>query len=185
MREPYQWYILYVRSNAEKRVVDDFNRFVAAHAFEDEFDPFCPQTEVYFRSKKDKQSGRAYRKRPLFPGYVFVETALNAKEFLNIFGSLIYTSQDIIRLLKSGKDNIALPDEERIRLEFLLKGKRCIDRSVGFIDGDKVVITAGPLIGQEGLITYINRHNRYADIEINMFGGTIKAHVALEIVEKR
>ena len=186
MQQPYYWYVFYVKTNSENRVVQDIARFADSKGLSKDFiDPFCPQSEVYYRSEKNKTEGKQYKKRPMFPGYVFVETRLASKEFSEAFGSFIYASQDIIRLLKSGKDNIALPDEERIRLEYLLKGKRCLERSVGFISGDKVVITAGALIGQEGLITYINRHNRFADIEINMFGSTVKARAALEIVEKR
>ena len=186
MQQPYYWYVFYVKTNSENRVVEDIARFADSKGFSrDDIDPFCPQSEVYYRAAKGKTAGKEYKKRPLFPGYVFVETRLSAKEFSEAFGSFIYTSQDIIRLLKNSKDNIALPDEERIRLEYLLKGKRCMERSVGFINGDKVVITAGALMGQEGLITYINRHNRFADIELNMFGSTVKARVALEIVEKR
>ncbi|MCH5153630.1 MAG: antitermination protein NusG [Clostridiales bacterium] len=186
MQQPYYWYVFYVKTSSENRVVQDIARFADSKGLsKDDVDPFCPQSEVYYRAEKGKAPNKQYKKRPMFPGYVFVETRLSAKDFLEVFGSFIYTSQEIIRLLKSGKDNIALPDEERIRLEYLLKGKRCLERSVGFISGDKVVITAGALIGQEGLITYINRHNRFADIEINMFGSTVKARAALEIVERR
>ncbi|MCH5155635.1 MAG: antitermination protein NusG [Clostridiales bacterium] len=186
MQEPYFWYVFYVRTGSENRVVQDIARFSDTKGLSsDDIEAFCPQSEVYYRAARGKTAGKQYKKRPLFSGYVFVETRLTAKDFLTEFGSMIYTSHDIIRLLKSGKDNIALPEQERIRLEFLLKGKRCVERSVGFINGDKVTITAGALIGQEGLITYINRHNRCADIEIDMFGGKTKARVALEIIERR
>lgn len=183
MQEPYYWYVFYVRTGKENRVVQDIARFADTKGFSSEtLEPFCPQTETYYRAGT---AGKRYQKRPLFSGYVFVETRLDKTEFLTAFGSFIYGSQDIIRVLKSGNDNIALPDDERVRLEFLLKDKRCVERSVGFINGDTVTITAGALMGCEGMITYINRHNRYADIELDMFGGKTKARVALEIVEKR
>ena len=187
MQEPYFWYVFYVRTGSENRVVQDIAGFADTAGLSADVDPFCPQSEVYYRSARDRsgKTCKEYKKRPLFSGYVFVETRLTAKEFLSQFGSLIYHSRDIIRILKSGNDNIALPEQERIRLEFLLRGKRCVERSVGFIAGDKVTITAGALIGCEGLITHINRHNRCADIEIDMFGGKTKARVALEIVEKK
>lgn len=186
MEEPYYWYVFYVRSGSEDRVVRDFSRLVELNGKTDhEFEPFIPESEAYYRSGNGRQSGRTYKKRPLFPGYVFVETTMPSSKFLTEFGSYIYSSHDIIRILKSGNgDNIALPHEERARLEYLLMGKRCLEHSVGVIKGDKVSITGGPLVGHEGCITYINRHNRYADIEIDMFGGKIKARAALEIVEK-
>lgn len=165
--------------------MDEMSRYVASHDFSPyAFDPFCPESEFYYRSGKDKMLGKKYRRRPLFPGYVFVETDMPPREFLTAFGAYVYSAHDIIRILRSGSDNIALPKDERERLEFLLKGKRCVERSVGYIVGDKITVTDGPLRGREGMIGYINRHNRYADIEIDMFGGKIKARVALEIVEK-
>lgn len=186
MQEPYFWYVFHVRTGAENRVVQDMSQYVGKHDFSPyEVEPFCPESEVYFRGAQGRQLGKTYKKRPLFSGYVFVETTMPASEFLTTFGSYIYSSQDIVRILKSGSsDNIAVPIEERQRLEYLLKNKRCVERSVGYIVGDKVVIKGGPLVGLEGMIKYINRHNRYADIEIDMFGGKIKARCALEIVEK-
>lgn len=167
------------------RVRDELNRYAASRDFSPySFDSFCPESEFYYRGGKDKAAGKTYRRRPLFPGYVFMETDMPAHDFLSAFSAYIYSSHDIIRLLRSGADNIALPEDERQRLEFLLKGKRCVVRSVGYIVGDKITVTDGPMRGREGLICYLNRHNRYADIEIEMFGGKIKARVALEIVEK-
>ncbi len=185
MQEPYFWYVFYVRTGSERRVIEELTRTVSNVDAPYEFDPFCPESEFYYRGSRDKQAGKQYRRRPLFPGYVFMETTMPSREFLTAFGSYIYSSHDIIRLLKPGSgDNIALPKDERERMEFLLKGKRCVERSVGYIVGDKVTVTDGPMRGREGMISYINRHNRYADIEVDMFGGKIKARIALEIVER-
>lgn len=185
MQEPYFWYVMYVRTNSEQRVIDDIDRYIEKQKFDGEFDPFCPESEYYYRNKQDRRLGKTYRKRPLFPGYVFMETTMPPEKFVREFGAYIYGSQDIIRLLRMGAPtNIALPIDERRRLEFLLRGKRCLERSVGYMVGDNVVVEDGPLKGAEGLITYINRHNRYADIEVDMFGGKIKARVALEIVQR-
>lgn len=186
MLEPYYWYVLYVRTGAESRVVSELAQYAELHGYpKTEVDPFCPESESYYRASRPRTPGKTYRRRPLFPSYVFVETRLDAGEFLTQFGSYIYSSRDVIRILKSGDStNIALPREERIRLEYLLMGKRCVEHSVGYIVGDKITVMAGPLRGAEGLIVYVNRHNRYADIEVDMFGGRTKARVALEIVEK-
>ncbi|MCH5164937.1 MAG: antitermination protein NusG [Clostridiales bacterium] len=185
MREPYQWYVLYVRANTEKRVISDILRFIETKRFEFDFDVFCPESEYYYRGDKTGPLGKPYRKRPLFPGYVFIETEMPPKEFLRQFGTYAYGAHDIIRILGTGdSEGIALSKEERIRLEFLLKDKRCVEHSVGYIVGDAVTVEQGPLKGYEGLITYINRHNRFADIEMDMFGGKVKARVALEIVNK-
>lgn len=186
MLEPYYWYVLYVKTNSENRVVQDISRYVAKRAFDFEFDPFCPESEFYYRSKAERRLGKTYRKRPLFPGYVFVETTMPSPEFLREFGTYARGSDDVIRILRNGNSEyVALPMDERRRLEFLLRGKRCLEHSIGVIVGDKVMVHDGPLKDFEGCITRINRHNRSAEIELEMFGGTIKAQVALEIIEKK
>lgn len=183
VKEPYYWYVLYVKSNTEKRVADDILRSGLSGGYAVE--PFCPETEFYYR-KAGAAKDECYRKRLLFPAYVFIETDMPEQEFSRAYSSYVYDSQDIIRLLRYGKtDRIALPLDERQRLEFLLKGKRCLDRSVGVIEGDRVIITCGPLMGMEGLIKEINRHNRTATLKTELLGSSVEIKAALEIVSKR
>lgn len=185
MKEPYWWYILHVRSNKEHRVVDSFQQAYERKGLAYELNVFCPESEHFYRNKQSQVLGRQYVKRPLFPGYVFVETNMPAKEFRIAFNDVIYNSADIIRLLRyADSDEIALSAEERQRFEFLLKGKKSLDHSIGYIEGDKIVVTGGGLMGLEGCITKINRHNRTADVEIDMFNQKQVIKVALEIVSK-
>lgn len=184
MVEPYWWYVLFVRSNSEARVVADFGRASLKHAPGYEFDAFYLESESYFR-KGNADPEKRYIKRPLLPGYVIVETDMPAREFLGAFSDYIRNSNDIYRLLRAaGCDEIALPAEERKMFEYLYRGKRCLERSVGCMIGDRIVVDVGPLKGREGFIRHVNRHNRDAVIEMEMFGKKITARVALEIVSK-
>ena len=185
MQEPYWWYVLFVKANTEKRVVNDITNYVQANKISCEFQAFVPESEHYFRSKKNREIGKQYSKRPLFPGYVFIETNMPSREFIECFAQYIYSSADIIKLLRYGDSgDIALSENERRRFEYLFKGKRCLEHSQGYIEGDKVVVTFGPLIGHEGSIKHINRHNRLALIEFEMFGKVMSVKVALEIVSR-
>ena len=185
MNEPYWWYVLFVRANSERRVVRDVTDFAKANKLPYEIEVFIPESEFYYRNKKLREVGKQYSKRPLFPGYVFVETNLESMDFLKLFNGFIYDSTDIIKLLRYGESGEAAIDiEERRRFEYLFKGKRCLEHSQGFIEGDKIVIENGPLKGQECNIKYINRHNHCAKVEFKMFDKTILADVALEIVKK-
>lgn len=184
MRDNYNWYVLYTKTNTESRVISDFTEAFNNRKLDYSVELFCPESEMYYRKSKDATGG-TYKKRPLFPNYVFIETDMPENDFIKEFSDFIYKSNDIIRLLKYGTGRIAIAAEERMRFEYLFKGKRCLDRSVGIIVGDKITVTLGPLKGFEGLISHINRHNRTATIQVEMFGGVIEAKVALEIVEKR
>lgn len=186
MQEPYWWYVLYVRSNTEHKVVKSFQKSFDRKGLQYELEIFCPESEKYYKNKQTLTIGKLYQKRPLFPGYVFIETNMPAIEFRSVAFEIIYNSSDIIRLLTyAGSGEIAIKQEERIRLEYLLKGRRCLEHSIGYIEGDAIKITGGPLVGQEGSIKKINRHHRVAQIEIDMFGQKQTVDVALEIIEKK
>ena len=186
MQEPYWWYVLYVRANTEHKVVNSFQKAAIQKGLPYDLEVFCPESEHYYKNKQSRTLGKQYVKRPLFPGYVFVETNMPSKDFRGTFFDVIYNSADIIRLLRYGdSDEIALRIEERQRFEYLLKGKRCIEHSIGVMVGDKIIIQGGGLIGMEGCIRKINRHNRTADIEVNMFNQKQTIKVALEIVSRQ
>lgn len=173
MQEPYWWYVLFVRSNTEHKVEDSFQKSFSKKNLPYEIETFCPESEKYYKDKHSRILGNTYRKRPLFPGYVFVETNMPEVEFRKVSYDIIQNSTDIIRLLRNGdKGSIALRQDERERFEYLFKGKRCLEHSVGYIEGDKIIITGGPLIGMEGCIKKINRHHRSATVELKMFNQT-------------
>ena len=184
MRESYWWYILYLRAGAENRVILDLKRIFESKSLPYSLDPFYPEAEQYYRNKRYQILGHKYRKRPLFPGYVFIETDIPEDIFLREFSNYFYHSTDIVRLLKREDGQLALPLEERQRFEYLFRGKRCLEHSVGYIIGDKIVVESGPLLGREGTIKKLNRHNQDAIIEIEMFGEKMTVKVALEIVSK-
>lgn len=184
-RETSWWYILFVRAGSENRVVADLKSAFERKSPEFSFDVFYPEAEQYYRSKKYQILGHRYLKRPLFPGYVFIETDMPATSFLSEYILLIYRSMDIIRILKDTAGGIALPDGERDRLNYLFRGKHYLEHSVGYIEGDRIIVTAGPLLGREALIKKINRHNRDALIEMDLFGEKLTLKIALEIISKQ
>lgn len=185
MQEPYWWYVLFVRSQTEHKVVDSFKRAYERKEMSYELTVFCPESEKYYKDKSTRALGKIYQRRPLFPGYVFIETNMPADMFRPATYDIIYNSSDIIKLLRYESSNdIAISRQERIRLEYLLKGRHCVEHSTGYMEGDKIVITGGPLIGMEGNIKKINRHHRSAQIEMDLFNKKQLINVALEIVSK-
>lgn len=57
--------------------------------------------------------------------------------------------------------------------------------SKGVIEGDRVMVTRGPLKGHEALIARIDRHKRLAWVDMDMFGRHKTIRVGLEIVSKK
>ena len=190
MQEPYWWYVLFVRAGKENSVVEELGRFLIGNSKGYLFDVFYLESEQYFRNKKYQIVGHEYKKRPLFPGYVFVETNMPQKLFIGNYIEYIKNSLNIIKLLSNGQaregelPSIAVADFERERLEYLFRGKHCLEHSVGYMVGDKITIKSGPLVGREGEIKYVNRHNRSAIIEFEMFGTKVEVKVGLEVIYK-
>ena len=56
--------------------------------------------------------------------------------------------------------------------------------SQGYIEGDKINIISGPLVGYEGMIKKIDRHKRVAYIEVKLFDQITMVQVGLEIIGK-
>ena len=52
------------------------------------------------------------------------------------------------------------------------------------IEGDRVIIISGSLVGMEAVIRKVDRHKRVAYIEMRIFGEIKLVEVGLEIVAK-
>ena len=56
--------------------------------------------------------------------------------------------------------------------------------SSGYIEGDKIIITEGPLKNLEGTIRKLDRHKRTAVVQIKMMGQLRDVVMGVEIVKK-
>ena len=170
------WYILFVRTGNEYQV----EQLLKKRLDGDMFKPFVPIHESLFKSvgtiKKEI--------KPLFPSYVFVESELSSQEFLKNTSNLIYTSSNIISLLRYSDAEIAMRESERQMLLSLCNDEYCIESSSGIIEKDRIIITDGPLKGRESIVKKVDRHKRQAYIEIDFLGETRLIGVAIELVKK-
>ena len=116
----------------------------------------------------------------MFPGYLFFVTGdaeeLN-KELLRV--------PLPIRLL-GNEENSFFPLTKKEQDWFLsfMDGEHIVRMSEGYITGDKVTVTRGPLMGLEGDIRKIDRNKRRAYLDVTLFGRTVPASVGLEVVRK-
>ena len=146
------------------------------HAFDCMDECFLPKYELM----KRKEGEWHKVKKPLFPGYLFVRT--NNPEQLSARMRAIPV---FMRLLGSNDQFIPLaPDELLWFNTFTDMGKYLVEMSRGVIEGDRVIVTEGPLKGHEALITKINRHKRLAYVDLHMFGRDRSVSIGLEIVRK-
>ena len=89
-------------------------------------------------------------------------------------------------LASAGDEFLPLSDEEIDWIRALAAPEtHVVEMSEGFIEGDKVVVTSGPLRGREAQISKIDRHKRLAWLDMRMLGRNKSIKVGLEIVSKR
>lgn len=170
------WYVLFVKAGKEKKIEQYLNKQLSI----DVGTPFIPLQEILFR-----KSGNIKREiRYLFPGYLFVESKLTDQVFAEDINPVIARCSDIIGLLRYSETEISMKESEKNALISLSDNEHCIGASYGFIEGEKIHVTEGPLKGLEGVVRKVNRHKREALIEIEIMGNVRLINVALEVVDK-
>lgn len=89
------------------------------------------------------------------------------------------------KVLGNNEVFIPLNDEEVARLNAFTGGdRRAIEMSEGIVEGSKVIVLRGPLVGHEAEIKRIDRHRRMAELEVSMLGRMKTIQLGLEIVSK-
>ena len=84
-----------------------------------------------------------------------------------------------------GMTFLPLSADDRSWIEnWTAQGNRTIPMSIAYKELDKVVVTDGPLVGQEAMIVRVNRRKRVAHLEIHAGQLTIHTTVGLEVLPK-
>lgn len=140
------WYILFVQTEKQSQLCTLLEQ-EGVHAF-------LPMMEYYRRDRK------GLAEKPMFPGYIFVQSEMNQKEFDSLLDSMEGRRWGFIRQLKE-EGGTALSEEERAFFQWLLNDSGTACMSYGYLNpAGKAVITYGPLIGCEKHIRKTDKHNR-------------------------
>jgi transcription termination/antitermination protein NusG len=131
------WYVLFVRSNQEKRVAQHLSSRAVEH--------FLPAYE----SIRQWQDRKVKLISPLFPGYIFVRLALVER-------SKALLVPNVVSLVGTPNGPSVITDEE---IEWIGRGMAYgkPEPHAYLKIGDRVVITSGPMAGIEGSL--IRMHN--------------------------
>ena len=178
-RSMKNWVVLFARTGSEEKLVQTLKEELDAK----ECLLFVPKKEVPYRSK-----GVVYKvRKPLFPGYVFVQTGIEPGLIADRLAKALRNVKDVYSILHYGDDkkDVVIREGERLYWEHLFDADFCVVGSVGFIEGDAIRITSGALVGLEGRIRKVNRHKREAIVEMEIMGARREVAVMLEVVEKR
>jgi len=178
-----QWYVVQVRGGQEARMCD-----VVKAACEEHNKTAGPGKSVRldecfsprFKGKKKWKGDWRDVEYPLTPGYVIAATDDPMK-----LASALSSVSGLCRVMTAGEAYVPLSEDERLWVEQQThKGDRVVPMSFGYKEGDKLVVTEGPLKGQEGRIVRIDRRNCLAHLEFHVGPMTLKTSVGLGIVTK-
>lgn len=172
------WYVMQVTTGREQHVVDQIQRMVPQSLYQE---LSIPRYQV---KKKYRGQWQVVTER-LFPGYVFVRT----RKPETLAGEL-RTVPSLTKILASKQENnetsfVPLARAELQLLQSLLNPEtRVVDMSEGIIEGDRIVVTKGPLVGKMAMVKKVDRHKRLAYLEFKAFGRVMNVKVGLEVVGK-
>lgn len=167
------WYVIQVMSGHEEKVVQQCQILVNQHVLKECFIP-------YVKTMKKMQGKWQQIQTILFKGYVF----LISDDVDSLFQELKKVPE-LTKLIGRKKTEIyPLLEKEVFFLKQFGKEKHLVEMSVGYIEGDKIRVTEGPLMGREAMIKKIDRHKRIAYIEVDFFNQVTVTKVGLEIIRK-
>ena len=168
------WYVVQVLGGKETAMCHLIERMVDKDILQE---CFTPRYEV----QKKMHGIWKTCTNVLFPGYIIAVT-----DHVEELRKALFGVPEFTRLLSNGETFTPLDEQDKAWIcAFTQEGNRTVEMSMGVIEGDKVMVTQGPLRGHEGWIKSINRRKGLAFLEIEMFGKRLKTKVGLGIVARR
>ena len=169
------FFVLYVGGGQEKLVCDFLNEECS------DWLVFCPMMEKFHRCRGVDEVVCC----PLFPNYIFVSTAMDVVEFHRVLFCLRSSLFGFVRELEyEDMDVPVLYDFEVEFLNRILDDDFCMRISRGVICDGVLRVVSGPLLGFESLVSYVNRHKRFAIVSSVFRGKEVRVKFGLEVVDK-
>ena len=188
-----RWYVIQVPSGRERTMAQAIRRVatetqaaqsaeLVAQGVDAESEPILEECfSPRFQTQKKVHGAWEYVEEPLFPGYLIAVTA--RPDALKL---ALRRVPEFTRLLAVGETFVPLSESDQDLINtFTREGWRCAPMSFGVADGDRVVVTGGPLIGKEALIKRVNRRKSLAYLEFQICGRTVTTKVGLGILAKK
>lgn len=171
MSEEAKWYVAHTYSGYENKVETDLRKTVANNHLEDQIlEVRVPVEEVVELRNGKKKSV----KRKLFPGYVLVNMIMNDKTWY-----VVRNVRGVTGFVGPGSKPVALSDAEMKSL-----GIKTENVSIDFVEGETIVIVAGPWKDTIGVVSRIDYGKQTATINVEIFGRETPVEIGFESVRK-
>lgn len=169
------YYTLQVRTRSEEKYI---KLFKALHP-EIHIPIHFPQRKMDIR----RQGKVIPSKAPIFPGYIFVESA-DDEEIIRHQWAFRKT-EGFFRFLRSNQNICPLSDRDlEIVLHFINKVGPVAGKSkVYFDENSRIVVSEGPLMGLEGKIIKVDKRKGRAKIKLDIYDDSFAIDLAFEVIE--
>lgn len=153
------WYAVFVATGEEDNV-----RERLLYKFRNIEDP--PQIVIPKREMRERKGG-IWRTciRTLFPGYVLIRGYVGIDEY-NIFKGV----PGVVRILKDKSGLLTVNPDEINVISRLISDGEVIGPSRVYMNGGRVEVVDGPLMGMEGLIESIDKRKGRVKVKFNFVG---------------
>ena len=156
-----RWFVLWTHSHSERLVHDQLSGRG--------FDTFLPTLTVWSR----RRGAQSAIETPMFPGYVFLRHAIDKASHVEIL-----KTRGLVRILGERWDRLsAVPDGEIDAVRTVAaSGIRAFPHP-HLREGQRVIITEGPLAGVEGLLVATKPHKGLLVVSVEL----LQRSVAVEV----
>lgn len=161
------WYVLHTRSRFEQVVFDGLEG--------KRLDTFLPKITVMSKRRDRRKKIRI----PLFPGYVFVKSDLNAHERLEIVKTI-----GVVRIVGNKDGPVSVPAQSIESLRIMVAGENEVHTGrIRLKKGDRVMVVEGPFAGVMGTFVRYKGAERVI-VSVEALGQFAAVDVSEECVEK-
>lgn len=165
-----KWYVLHVKTGNEHDTTRWIKKFLPNTRF------LVPQREL-----KERHNGKWETVvKDVFPSYVFINVEMDVNNYYKLT-SIPY----LIRILGNDKTPEAVPESE-MELVFMLAGVEGSPLSISnvLVEGTKIEVVSGPLIGFAGKVIKIEPRRFRAKVLISLMGEDRIIELGINVVKK-
>ena len=173
----HKWYVVYVHSGFEHRVVKSLKDRIESHKVQEFFgDILLPEETIVANVKGKKRN----MKRKFFPGYLLINMVMNEKTWH------LVKNTDKISAFVGGEKNKPLPisDVEANQLiGQLAEGFKKTKPFGQFTEGDNVKVIEGPFTSFVGTVESVSDKGK-VKVQVSIFGRPTPVELEFSQVEK-
>ncbi len=165
------WYVAHTYSGYENKVKADLDKTIANRGLEDQIlEVRVPMQEVV----ELKNGSRKTVQKKLFPGYVLINMVMNDDTWY-----VVRNTRGVTGFVGPGSKPVPLSDAEMKPL-----GIKTENVTIDFVEGDTIVVVAGPWKDTVGMVHRIDYSKQTATINVELFGRETPVEISFEEVRK-